>query len=52
MAENTLNLDKEKLLAKQVFIVKPVITFRPTVLINDVFPDIFEPVRRIDLSAT
>ena len=42
----------ENSFAKQVFKVNPVITFIAIVRINDVFPDIFEPVSKIDLSFT
>jgi hypothetical protein len=48
IAENILTLERLKLLAKQVFKVNAVKAFIPIVLIKDVFPDMFEPVSRMD----
>ena len=50
MAEKTRILGIEKHSAKQVFIVNPVNTFIAIVRINEVFPDMFEPVSKTDLS--
>jgi len=49
MAEKTLILGIENCLAKQVLMVNPVIILIPIDLINEVLPDIFEPVMRTDL---
>ena len=40
--------EKENCPEKQVFSVKPEITFKPIVRIKEVFPDIFEPVKSTD----